>query len=57
MFKIHDHLCELDEQNKTNFKTIEQALLVYALDDDNAENLTGVNNFFFFFCISNAIND
>ncbi|CAF3009700.1 unnamed protein product [Rotaria sp. Silwood2] len=37
---IHDHLCQINEQNKINFQIIEQALLVYALDNDNPENLT-----------------
>ncbi|CAF4910009.1 unnamed protein product, partial [Rotaria sp. Silwood2] len=39
---IHDHLCQINEQNKINFQIIEQALLVYALDNDNPENLTEV---------------
>ncbi|CAF4883392.1 unnamed protein product [Rotaria sp. Silwood1] len=38
--EIRNHLCEINEQNKINFQVIEQALLVYALDDDNPENLT-----------------
>ncbi|CAF4750516.1 unnamed protein product [Rotaria sp. Silwood1] len=38
--EIRDHLCDINEQNKINFQMIEQALLVYALDDDNPENLT-----------------
>ncbi|CAF3609815.1 unnamed protein product [Rotaria sp. Silwood1] len=40
--EIRDHLCEINEQNKINFQMIEQALLVYALDDDNPENITEV---------------
>ena len=35
-------LCQINEQNKINFQLIETALLVYALDNDNAENLTEV---------------
>ncbi|CAF1274412.1 unnamed protein product [Adineta steineri] len=38
--EIRDHLCQIDEQNKTNLQSIEQALLVFALDDDNPENFT-----------------
>ncbi|CAF3361857.1 unnamed protein product [Rotaria sp. Silwood2] len=38
--EIRHHLCQMNEQNKINFQIIEQALLVYGLEDENAENLT-----------------
>ncbi|CAF1074229.1 unnamed protein product [Rotaria sordida] len=38
--EIHNHLCQINEKNRINFQIIEQALLVYALEDDNSENLT-----------------
>ncbi|CAM4777815.1 unnamed protein product [Rotaria magnacalcarata] len=38
--KVRDHLYEMNEQNKINFQRIEQALLVYGFDNENAENLT-----------------
>ncbi|CAF4418829.1 unnamed protein product, partial [Adineta steineri] len=38
--EIRAHLCQIDEQNKRNLQIIEQALLVFALDDDNPENFT-----------------
>jgi len=33
----------MSEQNKINLHIIETALLVYAFDNENAENLTEVN--------------
>ncbi|CAF3492794.1 unnamed protein product [Rotaria socialis] len=38
--EVRDHLYEMNEQNKINFQRIEQALLVYGFDNENAENLT-----------------
>ncbi|CAF1051449.1 unnamed protein product [Adineta ricciae] len=37
---VRDHLCHLDERNRRNLQTIEQALGVYAFDNENVENLT-----------------
>ena len=39
---MRDHLCHLDERNRRNLRTIEQALGVYAFDNENVENLTEV---------------
>lgn len=40
--EIRQHLCRINEENRTNLNLIETALLVYAFESENANDLTEV---------------